>query len=48
MRQRLAGLLDARVLDVRDPCDRADVVLTPSCSPQLIGALKRKYPGARV
>jgi hypothetical protein len=23
-------------------------VLTPSCSPQLIGALKRKYNGARV
>ncbi len=28
--------------------DRAALVLTPSCSPQLIGALKRKYDGARV
>jgi hypothetical protein len=47
-RQRLAQLLDARVLDVREPCERPDLVLTPACSPQLIGALKRKYHGARV
>lgn len=47
-RQRLARLLDASVLDVRDPCEHPDAVLTPACSPQLIGALKRKYPGARV
>lgn len=47
-RQRLAELLDARVVDVRDPTDRADVVLTPACSPQLIGALGRKYEGARI
>ena len=47
-RERLAHLLDARVLDMRDPFDEVDMVLTPSCSPQLIGALQRKYPGARV
>jgi hypothetical protein len=47
-RQKLAHLLDARVLDVRELCDEPDLVLTPACSPQLIGALKRKYNGARV
>lgn len=47
-RERLARLLDARVVDVRDPVDRADLVLTPSSSPQLIGALQRRYEGARV
>ncbi|MCY7300797.1 MAG: hypothetical protein LH616_16495 [Ilumatobacteraceae bacterium] len=47
-RDRLAALLDARVVDIREPVDRVDLVLTPSCSPQLIGALKRKYDGARV
>ena len=47
-RARLAELLGAEVVDVRHPIDRADLVLTPSCSPQLIGALKRKYPGARM
>lgn len=47
-RQRLAELLDARVLDVREPCDEPDLVLTPACSPQLIGALGRKYNGAQV
>jgi hypothetical protein len=47
-RQRLAELLDARVLDVREPCDNPDLVLTPACSPQLIGALGRKYNGAQV
>lgn len=47
-RERLALLLGARVVDVRDPCDDPHMVLTPSCSPQLIGALRRKYPGARV
>ena len=36
------------VLDVREPCDHADLVLTPACSPQLIGALGRKYDGARI
>ena len=47
-RERLARLLDARVLDVREPFDEPDMVLTPACSPQLIGALKHKYHGARV
>ncbi|HUF99595.1 MAG TPA: hypothetical protein VMM60_15800 [Ilumatobacter sp.] len=47
-RARLAALLDARVVDVRHPIDHVDLVLTPACSPQLIGALKRKYDGARV
>ncbi len=47
-RTRLAELLDARVVDVREPVDHPDLVLTPACSPQLIGALGRKYHGARV
>ena len=47
-RERLAALLDARVIDVREPCDHPDLVLTPACSPQLIGALDRKYHGARI
>lgn len=47
-RRRLADLLDARVVDVREPVDHPDLVLTPACSPQLIGALARKYDGARV
>ena len=47
-RERLAELLDARVVDVRAPIDHVDLVLTPACSPQLIGAMQRKYPGARI
>ena len=47
-RERLAHLLDARVVDVREPMDDPDLVLTPACSPQLIGALSRKYDGARI
>lgn len=47
-RQRLAELLDARVVDVREPVDDVDLVLSPPCSPQLIGALGDKYGGARV
>jgi len=47
-REHLADLLGARVVDIRDPIDAADLVLTPPCSPQLIGALTRKYPGARI
>jgi hypothetical protein len=47
-RQRLAELLGARVVDVRDPCEDPDLVLTPACSPRLIGALGRKYHGAQV
>ena len=47
-RERLAELLEARALDVREPIDNPDLVLTPACSPQLIGALSRKYHGAQV
>ena len=47
-RQRLAELLDARVVDVREPIDDADLVLSPPCSPQLIGALRQRFRGARV
>jgi hypothetical protein len=47
-RQRLADLLHARVVDVRDPVEHADLVLTPAGSPQLVGALRKKYEGARV
>lgn len=48
-RRRLAELLEARVIDVREPLDeRPDMVLTPACSPQLIGALRDKYDGAQV
>ncbi len=47
-RQRLAELLEARVVDIREPIDDADLVLTPACSPQLIEALSRRYNGALV
>ncbi len=47
-RRRLADLLEARVVDVREPMDHPDLVLTPACSPQLIGALSKKYHGAKV
>ncbi len=47
-RRRLAELLEARVVDVREPIDQPDLVLTPACSPQLIAALKKKYNGAQV
>jgi hypothetical protein len=47
-RERLASRLDASVLDVREPCEHPDLVLTPPCSPQLVGRLKDKYDGARV
>ncbi len=47
-RERLADLLGARVVDVRDEVDHADLVLTPSSSPQLIGMLRRKYAEARI
>jgi hypothetical protein len=47
-RERLAELLDARVLDVREPCDDPDVVLTPACSPQLIGALGERFGRAQL
>lgn len=47
-RARLAELLNARVVDVREVVDQPDLVLTPSSSPQLIGALSRTYPGSRI
>lgn len=47
-RERLAELLDARVVDIREPVDDADIVLTPACSPQLIDALADRFDGARV
>ena len=47
-RERLAELLGARVIDIRDPFDQVDMVITPPCSPQLIGGLQRKYEGARI
>lgn len=47
-RQRLSELLEARVLDVREPCEHPDLVLAPACSPQLIAALGHMYNGAQV
>jgi hypothetical protein len=47
-RERLAELLQARVVDVRTPVDHADLVLTPACSPQLIGRLRAQYEHARI
>lgn len=48
-RTRLAERLgDARVVDIRDDVDRADLVLAPACSPQTISALKDAYPTALV
>ncbi len=47
-RERLGELLGATVHDMRAPIDHPDMVLTPSCSPQLIGALKRRFNGAPV
>lgn len=43
---RLLGDVDLR--DVRDDVCDADLVLAPSCSPQVIGALKHAYPSARL
>jgi hypothetical protein len=47
-RQRLGELLEATVVDMRSPIDQPDLVLTPACSPQLLGALKRRFGGAPV
>jgi hypothetical protein len=47
-RERLAALLDARVVDIREVVERADLVLTPVCSPQTIGMLQRQFEGARI
>ena len=32
----------------RTPIEQPDLVLTPACSPQLLGALKRRFGGAPV
>ena len=48
-RERLArGLGDLDVYDIRDDVLAADLVITPSCSPQAVAALKRAYPAARL
>ena len=47
-RERLGELLEATVVDIRTPVDDPDLVLTPPCSPQLLGALKRRFSGAPV
>jgi hypothetical protein len=48
-RDRLArGLGDVDVHDIRDDVLAADLVITPSCSPQAVAALKRAYPSARL
>ena len=45
-RERLAELLGATVVDMRTPIEHPDLVLTPACSPQLLGGLKRRFEGA--
>ncbi|NND73828.1 MAG: hypothetical protein HKN44_02375 [Ilumatobacter sp.] len=48
-RARLGSqLTGARVVDIREQVERADLVLAPSCSPQTIRALKEAYPDARL
>jgi len=47
-RLRLAALLGARVVDVREPVERADLVLVPSASPQLVGRMKAMFGDARI
>ena len=48
-RDHLARQLgDVDVCDIRDDVFDADLVLAPSCSPQVIGILKRAYPTARL
>ena len=47
-RERLAELLGATVVDMRTPIEHPDLVLTPACSPQLLGGLKRRFDGAPV
>lgn len=48
-RERLARSLgDVDVYDIRDDVLTADLVITPSCSPQAVAALKRAYPVARL
>ena len=47
-RDRLASLLGARVIDVRDADEQVDLVLTPASSPQLVGRLRRRYGSAKI
>lgn len=47
-RHELGELLGATVVDIREPVEHPDVVITPACSPQLIGALKERFHGAPV
>jgi len=48
-RARLEQLLGAiRLVDLHEPLDDADLILSPPCSPQTIAALKRTYPSARL
>ena len=48
-RRRLEELLGPiRLVDLHEPLDDADLVLSPPCSPQTIAALKRTYPSARL
>ncbi|MEZ5215791.1 MAG: hypothetical protein R2715_04140 [Ilumatobacteraceae bacterium] len=47
-REHLAELLGARVVDIRDEVERADVVLSPPVSPQMLGRLRRRFQAARV
>lgn len=47
-RDRLAELLNARVVDIRDLVEDVDLVLTPAGSPQLIGMLRQRYGAARI
>lgn len=47
-REKLAQLLGARVVDIRDVVEHVDLVLTPVCSPQTIGLLQRQFDGARI
>ena len=48
MAQFAQMLGDARVVDIRDAVEVADVVLTPACSPQTVAALKEAYPSAEL
>jgi hypothetical protein len=47
-RARLTQLLGTQVLDLREAGDHADLVLAPSSSPQLLGRLQDRFPGARI
>ncbi|MEQ1701961.1 MAG: hypothetical protein ABMA25_17775 [Ilumatobacteraceae bacterium] len=47
-REKLAQLLSARVVDIREVVEHVDLVLTPVCSPQTIGMLQQQFDGARI